>query len=210
MTASLSHLTRFSRDVIGVLNIPPYLLARKEVDLRMAYQKYLAVIAAKKRISEMTLAGTWPLETPLQNQIIEIFISKSVWFKHYAPFFPKLDRFPQMLKWLEGGDDAPADEATWGHFRTSYSFSDLKHYFGRPERGPTPIPSSSKAGHSRSSKRKARYSSDAPSPSKAESSKKPRRKEKERENRGPERDDKSREKEKRDSNKKGKSRDKGL
>lgn len=164
--ATLSSLNSLGKDIVRLLNIPLHLLVRKDIGLRLAYQKYLAVQSAKKRIDQMMAAGEWRFEKPAFIDIVEVFVSKSVWFQHYHTNFSKLSGYPIMMKWMEGGDEAPRDWDVWGFARQSYSFKDLKHYLSKPEEVHSPILDAPVL------KRKDRSESDAAAASQAGPSKK--------------------------------------
>jgi len=84
----------------------------------------------------MEVARTWTHKKPTLEDIVEVFMSRSGYFNRPHKLFPKLHVIPDMKKWLENGDDAPAD-AGFGvneghHSRVSRRFWQLmKHLIER-------------------------------------------------------------------------------
>lgn len=172
-TSALEDLNPFRRSMVDVLNIHPRLLPRKKsASLRLSYQKYLAILSTKKRIESMIDNGTWTLDLPSEIDIIEIFISKSVYYRSYPTTFGKMDQHPRLRRWLEDENDTPSDYSVWG-FTRAPNFGDLTRYLSEPEATPIPHPQSSQQV-----KRKARQYSDVTSPAHAGPSKKARKKDK--------------------------------
>jgi hypothetical protein len=73
----------------------------------------------------MVSEGSWPGKKPCATDLIEVFISKSMWFSHYKPAFSKVANFPEMVKWLEDSDDKGTDLEVWGVEKGTYSVMDL-------------------------------------------------------------------------------------
>ncbi len=170
--SALHDLAPLRHDIATCLNIASHLLPRKSVSLRLGYQKFLAIAAAKKRIEEMINQGTWTLEKPTEIDVIEIFVAKTVFYRSYADF-GCLDHHSRLLKWLEGGEDAPSNFSIWRDAQRTPNFADLAKYLAEPEKA--------SVLHSQSSqqvKRKARQYSDITSPSGAGPSKKAKKKDK--------------------------------
>jgi hypothetical protein len=86
--------------VATTLQIPVYLTDRTRRDLRLSYAKYEAFLDVAKRLSAMAAAGTWTRKVPTNDEIIEMFVSKSTYFKYYARIFPRVSTYPAMQKWL--------------------------------------------------------------------------------------------------------------
>lgn len=107
------------------LNIPAHLADRKDFSLGVGYQKYLGFLQAKKTLDTMVQEGRWTGKTPTTTDLIEIFISKSMWHEHYRTNFKNVAQYPLMVQWLEGGDNKPGDLEVWGIAKTSYTFKDL-------------------------------------------------------------------------------------
>jgi hypothetical protein len=68
----------------------------------------------------MEVARTWTHKKPTLEDIVEVFMSRSGYFNRPHKLFPKLHVILDMKKWLENGDDAPADVEVWGERRPSF------------------------------------------------------------------------------------------
>ena len=124
VTDSASEKAPFAKgsiqDLIATeLDIPAHLCDRTRGDLRMAYAKYMALTNAIATLSKMTIAGTW-IHKYTNDDVIEVFMSKSMYFRNHSKVFPMLNRYPAMEQWLENAADAPADSTVWGHERQSF------------------------------------------------------------------------------------------
>ena len=120
--------------IISTLNIPIHLTDRSNKakgDLRMAFAKYVRLLATLKSMSELVTAGTWTHQIVANDDIIEIFMSKSAYFKNHSKVFTMVNRHPQMKKWLLNADDGPSDYDVWGYRK--HTFDVLKAIL-------TPIP----------------------------------------------------------------------
>jgi hypothetical protein len=60
------------------------------------------------------------------TDIIECFVSKTVWHSKYTAFFPRIKLYPELLGWLESRPNARDGMGIFGFEKTAYSFSDLK------------------------------------------------------------------------------------
>lgn len=109
--------------IVNVLDIPSHLTDRSKSDIRMAYAKYRAYLDASKTLSKMATSGTWTHKTT-NDDVIEVFFSKSMYFKSHSKVFPLLNRYPAMEKWLQNEDDAPSDHTVWGN--SKHTFDNLK------------------------------------------------------------------------------------
>ena len=113
--------------IITTLGIPAHLTDRSskaKVDIRVAYAKYIALLDACKAMTKLVTSGTWTHKAVNNDDMIEIFMSKSAYFKNHAKVFCLVKRSPMMQKWLENADDAPADYEVWGYSR--HTFDTLK------------------------------------------------------------------------------------
>jgi hypothetical protein len=110
-----------------LLHIPVSLTSRPKgsVNLQLAYSKYKALLQAQSDMYRMLSDGTWTLRKPSSDELIEIFVSKSVWHAKYSKLFPKVRGFPEVQKWLEHGHDSPSNLDVFGVEKQSYSFKDL-------------------------------------------------------------------------------------
>jgi hypothetical protein len=103
------------------------------VDLRLAYAKYLAYFGARTAISSMSAAGTWTLKSPSADELVEVFVSKSIWHRSYK-LFARVKEFPLLVQWLEG-KSGPTDMDIFGYHRPTYTFSDLRNFLGKADEG---------------------------------------------------------------------------
>ena len=62
----------------------------------------------------MAAAGTWSQKIPANDEIIEVFCSKSNYLKYYRKTFTRIPNDSPIQKWLQGGSDAPSDYDVWG------------------------------------------------------------------------------------------------
>jgi hypothetical protein len=128
----MSSSNPFKDQLITLLQIPVHLTDRTEGDLRSAYQKYLGYLQAVATLESLIANGAWPgqMKKPSGTDIVECFISKSMYFTYYRPAFTKLSRYPEMVKWLENKDDVPSALEAWGLEKPTYSFKDLMNFVG--------------------------------------------------------------------------------
>jgi hypothetical protein len=118
--------------IISILNIPTHLLDRSGNGIRQAYTKYLAYIDAKNAMDKVVADGKWPLtKAPTHEDIVEVFISKSAFFKNYQPYFPHIENHPSLHRWLKNDANPPSDIEAWGVAKNVYMFRDLKDYLDR-------------------------------------------------------------------------------
>ena len=83
--------------IISTLNIPIHLTDRSNKnkgDLRMAYAKYVRLMATLKSMSELVTGGTWTHQIVPNDDIIEIFMSKCAYFQNHSKVFIMVDRYP--------------------------------------------------------------------------------------------------------------------
>lgn len=100
-------------------------------DIRMAYNRYLAVADAQKRLSKLANDGIWTQKWPTLAEIVGLFAGKTTYFNN-SPLFAKVPNFPQLEKWMLNEEDAPSDGALWGSTRPT--FSKLKELVGAEEK----------------------------------------------------------------------------
>jgi hypothetical protein len=105
--------------IATTLNVPVYLTDRKKRSLRLAYAKYEAYIDAHNKIHQMTSNGSWTAKNPAKDEIVEVFFSKSNFHKYHSKVFPCVAVYPDLLKWLRGDPDAPADIEVWNSDKPS-------------------------------------------------------------------------------------------
>jgi len=119
--------TALQAQLISMLNIPETLTARgRGNDLRLAYAKYRGVLNARSNMQRMKADGTWALGTVSVDTLIELFVSKTVWYTYYKKLFPRVIMHPELVKWMENDPGAKSSYDIWGTEKASYSFQDLK------------------------------------------------------------------------------------
>ena len=103
------------------------LLTKPEHDgeLRTSYAKYHTVINAISSLARKCREGTWPGRRPGEQDVIDMVISKSMWYSHYKPLFSKASKHPEMQRWLKEEGSSPTDYDIWGEDKGSYMFKDL-------------------------------------------------------------------------------------
>jgi hypothetical protein len=116
--------------IVTALGIPDHLIDRKKGgDMHVAYAKYLAIRDALDNLSLMSGSGTWK-HNNTHDDVIEVFVSKSVYFRNHANIFPLLVHYPAMKGWFEKtadtveADRATADAVVWGSEK--HSFDNLR------------------------------------------------------------------------------------
>jgi hypothetical protein len=123
-----TELQTLQQQLISHLSISIALTTRpKHVELYVAYAKYLGVQSAQANMNCMIADGIWPFKLLNTDTLVEFFVSKSVWYTNYVKIFPRAQKFPDLLKWLECADDAPSGGSIFGVEKQSYSFKDLKN-----------------------------------------------------------------------------------
>jgi hypothetical protein len=118
-------------ELASILKVSPHLMNQEgKVPLNLAYERYKACNKAMQDYNKMKGAGAWPTSCPqpTATDIIEIFISKSMWHQYYVGLFSNISKYPDMVEWLEDGEDSPSSVDVWGFQKTSYSFADLKKW----------------------------------------------------------------------------------
>ena len=107
--------------IITTLKIPIHLTDRSNKgNIRMAYAKYVALLAALKSMSALVTSGTWTHQTVSNDDMIEIFMSKSAYFRNHSKVFTMVDRYPQMKQWLLNATDGPPDFNVWGNHKHTF------------------------------------------------------------------------------------------
>lgn len=110
-----------------ILNIPESLTTRgRGNDLRLAYAKYKGVLKARTDMQQMKVDGTWTLGNVSTDTLIEMFVSKTVWYTYYTKLFPRVAKWLDLLKWMDNEPDAKSSYDIWGSEKASYSFQELK------------------------------------------------------------------------------------
>jgi hypothetical protein len=110
-----------------LLNIPPPLLIRPAtVDLCLSWSKYQAYLKAHTKLYQMIADGMWTLKKPTTVELVEVFVSKSVWHGSYSKLFSKVKNYSLIQKWLESAGGAPSNLKIFGVEKQVYMFKDLK------------------------------------------------------------------------------------
>jgi len=106
--------------IATALKVPPALMDRtKKRDIRLAYAKFEAVHDAIRTLNKMALAGTWNQKVPSNDDIIEVFCSRSVYFRYYKGIFSRVPEDTPVQKWLRNDEDAPSHLEIWGSMKPS-------------------------------------------------------------------------------------------
>ena len=126
--AESSLTTPFKDELMALLGIPKHLSNRADRNLHFAYQKYKAYIQACQTLTKRISEGTWPGKRPSTTELIEIFLSKSMWFSHYKPVFSKVSNYPLMVEWLENEEAKVSDSEVWGVEKANYTLTDLRKF----------------------------------------------------------------------------------
>jgi len=111
--------------IVTTLGISEHLINRKKgADVRVAYAKYLAIVDTLEKLSQLSANGTWKHDNT-NDDVVEVFVSKSVYFRNHSKIFPLLVYYPAMQEWLEktpetveadstDAERAAADAVVWG------------------------------------------------------------------------------------------------
>jgi hypothetical protein len=124
-------------EIISVLQISPVVTTRpKVVDLRLAYSKYTAYLRANSEMLRMISDGTWPFPDKIPtDDLIEVFVSKSVFHANYQKLFSRAQEHPQIVAWLLNDHDPPSNYDVFGVQKAVYTFRDLKSVLESGEGG---------------------------------------------------------------------------
>jgi hypothetical protein len=76
-------------------------------------------------LTKLIKDGDWKGRKPADGDIIDLVISKSMWYSHHKRLFSRLSQYPNMQKWLRGDDGAPSDYEIWGKEKGTYQWGDL-------------------------------------------------------------------------------------
>lgn len=122
---SFNKMSPIQKLIITSLAISPHLYdctPKAKVNITLAYTKYLAVLDTFTSVSKMIAGGTWPrkTKTPTNDDMIEIFMSRSTWFQNHSKIFPMVIRSDPIKKWLQHADDAPTDFEVWGYQKQTF------------------------------------------------------------------------------------------
>jgi hypothetical protein len=110
-----------SQLIMDTLNISPELtqLNKNKADLRMAYSKYLGILDTVQRLAEMTSDKTWTQKSTLTD-VVEVFMSKTVYHRNPAKIFPLVSKYPLMEEWFLDPKNGPTTKEVWGDKKQTY------------------------------------------------------------------------------------------
>jgi hypothetical protein len=138
-------LTPLQLFIKETLDIPDHLTTNfKGGDIRMAYNRYLEVGNARRRLTKLRAEGTWTQKLPTLEEVAGVFFGRTTYFNH-SQSFAKVPDFPLVEKWLLGEEDAPSDSRLWGSKKPTYA--KLDELVGHKE----------KKGKSKKNKKEKRY-----------------------------------------------------
>jgi hypothetical protein len=121
--------------LMNLLDIPESLTVHpKAVDLHLAYAKYQSVLDAQSEMQRMLANGTWPLGKVSGDNVIEIFISKSVYYGFYLKLFPWAINHRKIIRWLENDLKLPDVLDVFGVEKAVYHLKDLKKLLDQIEK----------------------------------------------------------------------------
>jgi hypothetical protein len=75
---------------------------------------------------DMIKTGSWSQGQLTGDDLVELFVSKSVYHANYTKLFPKAKEYAELEKWLDGSKDAPSNFELFGVEKQLYTFKDLK------------------------------------------------------------------------------------
>jgi hypothetical protein len=81
----------------------------------------------------MVKDGTWQGRKPADHDIIDLVVSKSMWYSHHKKLFSKANHYPDMQKWLKQEDGSPSNFGIWGEEKSSYQFKGLTFWLQERE-----------------------------------------------------------------------------
>jgi hypothetical protein len=103
--------------------------------LRVYYQRYEAVLAARLSYENLRKAGNWDANfIPTTVDFYELVTSRSMWYKQYR-LFEQVSRYPRMIKWLKESEDSATNSELWGFDRDIYQWAHLARFLkhdGKP------------------------------------------------------------------------------
>jgi hypothetical protein len=107
----------------------------RDGELHMSYFKYQTALQAVATSAKKFKDGEWKGKKLAELDVIDLVISKSMWYSHYKTLFPRVAKYyPDMLGWLKETDDAPANFDIWGWEKAIYTFSDLLEWIQEKEK----------------------------------------------------------------------------
>ncbi|TFK36765.1 hypothetical protein BDQ12DRAFT_667633 [Crucibulum laeve] len=80
----------------------------------MSYAKYLAIEDTTSHIKQYAKDKLWTEKMPSHEEIHEVFVSQSGYFKYYHKAFPLVSKHPELEKWLKEDPTAQFKLEVWG------------------------------------------------------------------------------------------------
>ena len=124
-----------------ILGIPPHLIrgtgkdGEHDGELCRSYLKYQVALQAVATLARKVKDGDWQGKKPAELEVVDLVISRSIWYSHYKRLFPKVSQnYPDMLEWLKESVNAPADMEIWGKEKGVYTYSDLVEWLEEKEK----------------------------------------------------------------------------
>ncbi len=122
------------REIATLLGIPAHLIRDPDAPVehdgvRISYLKYQTILRAFSTLTRMLQDGDWLGRKPAGQDIIDMVVSKSMWYSHYKKLLPQVPDYPDMQKWLQNDQDSPPDSEIWTHNKTVYAFHDLADWY---------------------------------------------------------------------------------
>ena len=181
-----SALTDLHKEALLIfLDISPELSLLPD-SLRNSYKKYQACVAASQTVKGLRSSNAWAdhleefgLEhwVPLYIDLLNIFISKTQFYTTWQTPFKHVQKFPQMIEWLENKEGSPLDSEIWAEEKhpEDYSLADLTSWTNKKEvvKGKKPAIAASSSGKKLEKRKKGRKvsSSEESSPEERKKSK---------------------------------------
>ncbi|KAF8987662.1 hypothetical protein BDQ17DRAFT_1435480 [Cyathus striatus] len=101
--------------IASAFNVAKALCERNtKKDIQLSYQKYLAIHDIFAKFPGMIANNIWKERRPSNDDIIEVFMSKSTYYYYYSNPFSMVSQIPALEKWLKGDSDAPRAVEVWG------------------------------------------------------------------------------------------------
>jgi ribulose kinase len=104
---------------------------RTKTGIRFCWGRHTEISQAIDLARSISDAGNWPVDLPnfIEALIVEVFISKSAWYKYKSHFSLVKKHYPDMIDWLNQeltGEEE--DKDVWGDYRSKYTLEDLKEF----------------------------------------------------------------------------------
>jgi len=110
-----------------LLDIDRDLVDNKEADIRVMFEKYVAIQSAYDKIRTIDWKARGYNKPSIKRDIIAIFIGKSQYHAHWDPIFKKvIQHWPQMKQWLEEDTKSKPAEQVWGIVQDKFTLKDLE------------------------------------------------------------------------------------